>query len=376
MREYQICTNCVMDTSDSKIVFDESGVCDHCNSYYQNILPNWHTDERGQRELKTILDKIKADGKNKPFDCMMGLSGGLDSSYLAYLAVKEWGLRPKFITVNTHWNMPLADENIQKLADGLAVEFETITINWEELKDLHTAYFKSQVPYQDIPQDAAIFAASYNYAAKIKARYFLNGGNHSTECIRPPVEWAHVNDVRQMRHIHRKFGTIPLKKYPLLGFFKKNIYYRFFKKMHIIKPLNYVEYNKQEAINLLSNEFGWQPYQHKHYESRFTRFVEGYYMHNKFGMDNRRSHYSSLIVTKQITRNEVLEMLKSPPYDETEAIKDLEIIANKLDMTKDEFITLMNQPNKSWKDYKSGKAMVELALKLARVVGMERRNYR
>ena len=376
MLEYQICTNCVMDTSDSKIVFDENGMCDHCHNYYENILPHWQHGNNSAQELEKTLNEIKEYGKDKPFDCLIGVSGGLDSSYLAYAAVKLWGLRPKFISIDTHWNLPVADENIQKLADGLGIEIETITVDWDEQKDLQIAYFKSQVPYQDSPQDFAIFAASYNYASKNKVRYFLNGGNHSTECIRPPVEWTHVNDMAQLRDIHRKYGTRPLVEYPLLGFFQKNLYYRFFKNVCIIKALDMVPYNKQEAIELLGREFDYTPYQHKHYENRFTRFYEGYWLYNKFGFDHRRNHYSSLIVTEQISREDVLNMLESPPYDEEQAMEDLESIAERLDMTKEEFLELMKQPNKTWKDYKSNKTLIELSIKAARVLGIERRNYR
>jgi N-acetyl sugar amidotransferase len=365
-----------MDTSDSLINFDDKGVCDHCRNYYDNILPDWQHGKHGAQKLEKLLGEIKRHGKDKPYDCMMGLSGGLDSSYLAYAAVKLWGLRPKFINIDTHWNMPVADENIRKLVKGLDIELETIVVDWEELKDLQVAYFKSQVPYQDNPQDLAIFAASYNYAAKNNVRYFLNGGNHSNECIREPVEWTHINDMAQLRDIHRQFGKNPLVKYPTLGFFKKNLYYRFCKDMRIIKALDLIPYNKQEAIELLGREFDWKPYQHKHYENRFTRFYEGYWIYHKFGWDKRRAYYSSLIVTEQMSRGDVLEMLESPPYDETLAMEDLKYIANRLGITKDEFIALMKQPNKTWENYKSDKAMITFAIKTAKLFGMERRNYR
>ena len=307
---------------------------------------------------------------------MIGISGGLDSSYLAYAAIKLWGLRPKFISVDTHWNLPVANENIQKLQNGLGIEVETITIDWEELKDLQIAYLKSQVPYQDTPQDSAIFAASYNYAAKNNVRYFLNGGNHSTECIRPPVEWTHINDITQLRDIHRQFGNRPLVNYPTLGFFRKHLYYRFFKTLRIVKALDLIPYSKQDTIELLGREFGWEPYQHKHYENRFTRFYEGYWLYKKFGFDHRRNHYSSLIVTEQIKREDVLKMLEHPPYDEALTMEDLEYIAGRLDMTKDEFTALMDCPNKTWRDYKSNKAMISFAIKAAKALGRERRNYR
>ena len=373
--KYQICTNCVMDTSDSLIEFDEKGMCDHCRNYYENILPDWQYGNNND-ELERLLREIKESGKNKAYDCMIGLSGGLDSSYLTYAAVELWGLRPKIISIDTHWNLPVADENIQKLIDGLGIDVETITIDWEELKDLQIAFFRSQVPYQDTPQDAAIFAASYNFAVKNGIKYFLNGGNHSTECIREPVEWTHYNDMSLLRDIHKKYGEKPLKEYPTLGFFRKNLYYRYFKKMNIVKALNLIPYNKEETIALLGRKFDWRPYQHKHYENRFTRFYEGYWLYHKFGYDKRRAYYSSLIVTGQMDRDAVLEMLKSPPYDEDQAMEDLVYIAGRLDMTKDDLQALMRQPNKTWKDYKNSMAVIKLAFKCAKALKMERRNYR
>jgi len=375
-REYRICTNCVMDTSDSLIRFDENGMCDHCHNYYESILPGWQHGMNSAAELEKILSVTKDYGKDKTFDCLMGISGGLDSSYLAYTAVKKWGLRPKFISIDTHWNLPVADENIQKITEGLGVEIERITVDWPEQKDLHKAFLKSGVPYQDNPQDLAIFAAFYNYAEENNFRYILNGGNHSTECIRAPVEWTHFNDMAQLRDIHRQFGTVPLKNYPLLGFFKKNLYYRYIKRIHIIKALDLIPYNKQEAIETLGREISYTPYQHKHYENRFTRFYEGYWLYNKFGFDHRRNHYSSLIVTKQISRDEVLEMLRNPPYDETLAMEDMDFICEELEMSKDEFLRLMQQPNKTWQDYRSNKTVIEFAIMMGRLFRMEKRNYR
>jgi len=375
-REYQACSNCVMDTSDSLIRFDENGVCDHCRNYYDNILPNWQYGNNGKAELEKLLQEIREYGKGKQYDCMIGLSGGLDSSYLAYAAVGLWGLRPKFINIDTHWNMPVADENISKLRDGLGVDIETIVIDWEEQKDLHIAFLKSQVPYQDIPQDLAIFAASYNYAVNNNIKYILNGGNHSTECIREPVEWGHMNDISLLRDIHRQFGVKPLIYYPLLSFFRKNLYYRYIKGLRIVKALDLIPYKKQDAIELLGKEFGWEQYQHKHYENHFTRFFEGYWGYHKCGYDRRRPHYSSLIVTGQISRETVMNMLENPPYDEGEAMDDLKYVANQLGMQEEEFMALMRQPNKTWKDYKSDKAMIDFAIKAAKAFGLERRNYR
>jgi N-acetyl sugar amidotransferase len=215
-RGYQVCSNCVMDTSDSKIQFDSRGYCDHCNNFFNNILPNWHPDEASAKELEKIVEQIKTEGKNKKYDCIIGLSGGVDSSYITYLAKEKLSLRPLIFCVDTGWNLNVANENIKRIIKSLDLDMYTEVVNWEEMKDLQLAYFKSQVPYQDTPQDHAIFAALYNYAAKNGFKYVLTGGNYSTECVREPNEWVHVNDITQIKDIHRKFGKHPLTNFPVM----------------------------------------------------------------------------------------------------------------------------------------------------------------
>ena len=184
------CSNCVMDTTDPTIIFDENGICDYCNNYYNNILPNWHTNERGRSSIMKVVEKIKADGINKDYDCMIGISGGLDSSFLAHIAVKEFGLRPLFFHVDAGWNSDISTHNIQKLIDGLGADLYTEVVNWEEMKDLQRAFIKSQVPDIDTPQDLVFFSALYNYAAKNGYKYIITGGNFSTECVREPLTWG------------------------------------------------------------------------------------------------------------------------------------------------------------------------------------------
>lgn len=374
-QEYKICTNCVMDTTDSKIQFDENGYCDHCNNFYKNILPNWYPNETGARELEKIVNKIKRDGKNKQYDCLIGLSGGVDSSYLVYFAREKLGLRPLVFLVDTGWSLDVANENVERLIKGLNLDIHTKVVDWDEMRDLQLAFFKSQVPNQDI-QDHAIFAALYNFAAKNDFKYVLTGANFSTECIREPIEWAHVNDLTQIKDIYRKFGTRPLRKFPMCGMFKYRLYYRYIKGMKIVQPLNLIPYVKEDAIKELYERFGWERYQNKHFENVFTRFYEGYWLPKKFGYDKRRAHFSSLIVTGQLTREEALEILKEPPYPVEEAMQDMEVIASKLGITKAEFEKLMNGENKTYRDYKSSLTLIKAAIKLAQFVGFEKRNFR
>jgi len=376
MREYQVCSNCVMDTSDAQIKFDGNGMCDHCNNYYNNILPNWNTDEKGKLQLNQIVEKIKQEGKNKPYDCIIGLSGGVDSSYLAWYAIKKLGLRPLLYSVDTGWNLDVAINNVKKIVSGLNANLNEETVDWEALKDLQIAYYKSQVPYQDTPQDHVIFAALYNYASQNGIKYVLTGGNYSTECVREPNEWVYLNDIKQIKDIHKRFGTQSIKTLPLCGMFKYKLYYRYIKGMKIIKPLDLIPYTKADAIATLKAEFDWEPYQNKHYECIFTRFYEGYWLPKKFGYDKRRAHFSSLILTEQLQREEALRILENPPYDEELAMKDMEFIVNKLGLTKSEFISLMDQPNKTYRDYKNSAWISKLAIKTAILLGIEKRQFR
>ena len=374
----KVCSRCVMDTSDSKIQFDANGICDHCHNFDENIKPNWHPDARGKAELDALVAQIKAHGKGKRYDCIIGLSGGVDSSYLAYYAVKELGLRPLLYAVDTGWNLPVAVQNTKNLVDklGLWDSYYELKINQEQMMDLQLAYFKSNVPYQDTPQDHVIFASLYNYAVQHGIKYVLTGGNYSTECVREPNEWVYWNDIRQIRDIQKKFGKLSLKGLPMCGMFRHRLYYRYFKGMRNLRPLNLIPYVKKDVTAFLMREFGWEPYQNKHYESIFTRFYEGWWLPNKFGFDKRKAHFSSLILTGQKTREEALAELAHPPYDEAAAMEDLQYIVDKLGITKEEFMELFHQPNKSYKDYKNSFGMIEFAIRLARLFGVERMQYR
>ena len=375
-REYQVCRNCVMDTSDSKISFDESGLCDHCQNFYQNIEPNWDYQTTGPKRLASLVEQIKKEGQGKEFDCIIGLSGGMDSSYLLYYAKEILGLRPLAYSVDTGWTLNVAIENIEKSVRGLGLELHTEIINWNEMKDLQLAFFKSQVAYQDLPQDHVIFAGLYNYAVKNKIKYVLTGGNLSTECVREPIEWVYQNDLTHIKDIHKKFGQRPIKDLPMTSMFKYKLYYRFVKGMKVVRVLDMIPYTKEDATKTLHDKFDWQPYQNKHFESVFTRFYEGYWLVNKFGFDKRRAHFSSLILTKQLERERALDILSKPPYDEKQAMKDLEYICRKLSISKDDFLAMMNEPNKTYKDYKNTSWLIAIAVWVARLLRIERRQYR
>lgn len=372
-RPYQICASCIMDTSDSNIVFDEQGRCDYCNNYYRNILPNWHPNERGEREMRLVAEQIKKDSEGRDHDCIIGVSGGVDSSYLVVLAKEKLGLRPLIFHVDAGWNSQQSVNNIEKLVDGLGLDLHTEVINWLEMKDLQLSFFKAQVPHLDTPQDHAFFASLYNFAAKHGVKYILTGANYSTECVREPLEWHyHASDLAQLRDIHRKFGTRELKTFPQADIFTYKLYYRFIKGVRVVKPLNNFPYIKEEAMQELADRFGWQKYAHKHYESRFTRFYEGYWLPTKFGYDKRRAHFSSLILTGQLSRDEALEKIAKPAYDEETMAQDFEYIATKLDVTVDDLRALLAGPKKSYHDYKNRMGLINLGTLALRTIGLQK----
>lgn len=370
---YRICANCIMDTSDSGIVFDARGWCDYCTNFYEKIAPNWYHDERGEAQLQELAKKIRAAGKGRSHDCIIGVSGGVDSSYVTLVAKEKLGLRPLVFHVDAGWNSQQAVSNIEKLVDTLEVDLYTEVVDWLEMKDLQLAFFHAQVPHLDTPQDHAIFAALYNFAASNGFKYVLTGANYSTECVREPLEWHyHASDLTQIRDIHRRFGTRPLKTFPMADILTFKIYYRFIKGTRIVKPLNYIPYFKEPAMQELTDRFGWQKYAHKHYESRFTRFYESYWLPVKFGYDKRRAHFSSLILTKQMTREDALERIAQPAYDEATISQDFEYVATKLDLTVAELKQLLEGTNRSYRDYRNSMGLIEFGTKVLRATGEQR----
>lgn len=375
-REYQVCTNCVMDTTDSKITFDEKGVCDHCRNFEKNIRPYWNPNENRMEELQKIADKIREAGKGHDYDCILGLSGGADSSYLAYIAKEVMHLRPLAFVVDTGWNLNVAVENIEKIVKGLDLDMYTEVINWKEMADLQLSFFKAQISSQDFLQDHAIFASLYNYATKHHIKYVLTGSNNATEFIRPPVEWIYMNDIRMMRDIHNKYGRIPLKTFPQCGMFKYRLIYKYIYGMERVYPLDYVVYNKADAEIMLHNKYGWERYENKHYENVFTRFFEGYYLPTKFGFDTRKNVYSNQILAGTMTRDEAIELLKQPAYDPDMMEQDKEYIAKKLGISTEEFEKIIAGENKTPQDYKNTFWLIKLAVKACKLLGIENRNIR
>lgn len=361
-----------MDTSDSSIVFDHNGVCDHCNDFYDNIMPDWQYGKGRENQLLGIIDKIKKDGKGRDFDCILGMSGGVDSSYLLHVAVKKFGLRPLVFHVDGGWNSDIAVNNIEKLVDGLSVDLYTEVINWEEMRDFQLAYIKSGLSNIDVPQDHAFISTLYNFASKYNIKYILNGGNISTECVRNPLQWLYYGtDMSQINYIIKKFGTNSMKTYPFSSVLRHKIYLKYIRRINVVKPLNYISYVKNDALTMLNEEYGWLPYPQKHYESRFTKFYEGYWLPEKFGYDTRKVQYSSLILTGQMKRDDALQMLSKPAIPKEEVDQEFEYVATKLGISTDELNYYLNQPNKHYSDYPNRSWMFDYGAKVLKSIGVE-----
>lgn len=349
-RPYQICSTCIMDTSDPEIRFDEHGVCNHCAQYIRRVERELVSDPvvRGQRVLE-IVRRIRRAGAKKEYDCILGVSGGVDSSYLAYI-VKELGLRPLAVHFDNGWNSELAVDNIKKVLGKLGIDLYTYVVDWDEFCDLQKSFLKASIPNAEIPTDHAISAVLWNTAYKRGVRYIMNGSNLKTEGVMP-LAWTYSSyDYLHIQAVQKRFGSKQLKSFPRLGFFKF-LYYVGVVRIRTVNLLNHLDYDKKAAMQLLTEKFGWRPYTEKHYESVWTRFYQGYYLVEKFGYDKRRPHLSALINSGQISRREALERIKAKSYPDDLFNKDYDFTLKKFGLAREEFESLLKQPKKPHSAY-------------------------
>ncbi|MER2516567.1 MAG: N-acetyl sugar amidotransferase [Candidatus Accumulibacter phosphatis] len=367
MGTYQICTRCVMDTSDPEIVFDEDGVCNHCLHFDNVQAKQWFPGEAGKPKLAAILDTIREDGRGNEYDCIIGLSGGVDSSYLA-VKLKEFNLRPLVVHVDAGWNSELAVSNIEKVVKHSNYDLHTHVMNWEEMRDLQLSYLKAGVANQDVPQDHAFFASMYHFSVKHRIKYILSGGNIATEAVFPTA-WHHsAMDAINLKDIHRKYGARPMKDYRTISFSEYYFLYPFVRGMRTFLPLNFMAYDKEAALKYLSDVIGYRPYPRKHGESVFTKFFQNHYLPVRFGYDKRRPHLASLIVSGQMTRDEALRKLDEPLYDVDELELDIEYFCKKLRIPRREFDELMQAPIHHASDFKTWNGRQQFAKKMQRIV--------
>lgn len=347
---YRMCTRCVMDTSAPHITFDEQGVCNYCHTFENVTRKGWFPNEEGARRWAAISEEIRQAGKGKEYDCILGLSGGIDSSYLA-IKVKEWGLRPLVVHVDAGWNSELAVANIEKIVKHCGFDLHTHVVDWEEMRDLHLAYLRAGISNQDVPQDHVFFSSLYHFATRNGIRYILSGGNLATEGIFPSGWHGAAMDAINLKAIHRKYGERPLKTYSTISFFAYYFWYPFVKKMRTVRPLNYMPYDKNAAITELERTIGWRSYGRKHGESLFTKLFQNHYLPVKFGYDKRKPHLSSLIVSGQMTRDEALGKLAEPLYDPQELEIDITYFCKKLRISRAQFDEFMTGPKRDYSEF-------------------------
>lgn len=338
-----------MDTSDPEIHFDKNGVCNHCLRYDVELPKRVFTGKPAEEKLNQLVKKIKEYGHNKEYDCLIGVSGGVDSTYVAYL-IKKLGLRPLAIHFDNGWNSELAVSNIQKVLDRLNIDLYTYVIDWEEFKSLQQSFLKASTPDSEVPTDHAINALLFQEASKRNIRYIISGMNFTTESMLVPA-WSYGHsDWKYIRSVHSLFENTPLKHYPHYTFFNL-FWWTFIKRIQSVSILNYINYNKKEVMDILQNELGWVYYGGKHYESVYTRFFQGYILPTKFGIDKRRGHLSDLILAGQITRDEALNEMGKISYDPNLLAEDEIFVKKKLGFDDNSFNHLMNLPIKSFNDY-------------------------
>jgi len=347
MNDYRICTRCVMDTSDPDIQFDREGVCNHCHTYDLAVKRYVVSGEAGRKRIEAIVRTVKSLGANKPYDCVIGLSGGVDSTYTAY-KVKQLGLRPLAIHLDNGWDSELAVKNIENICNRLKIDLHTIVLDWEEFRSLQLAFLKASTPDSEIPSDHAIAAASIQTATKVGVGYIITGNNIRTE-THVPRAWSQGHlDWLYIRSVNRRFGSAELKTFPHLKWWEFYLNPWDHRFIHI---LNYLDYSKKDAIPVLERDLEWKYYGGKHYESIYTRWYQGYWLPQKFGFDKRRSHLSSLICSGEITRAEALESLKTPTYSASLQEEDTAYVMKKLGLTPDELKRIFTLPRKTYWDY-------------------------
>lgn len=373
---YSICSRCVMDTSDTALSFDAEGVCNRCREYEQRIEPWWHYGANHEDQLSKILLQIRESGQAKAYDCLIGLSGGLDSCFLLHMAVKKWGLRPYVFHVDAGWNLPVAEKNIRRICDKLDVKLHIKKMDWEDMRQLQLAFFKAGHAGLDAPQDHAFSAQVDKLTEELGIKYILNGYNIATEIIANPESWNEgagpLGDGTYIRDVLRKNSGYKTKNYTYTSGFKHKFWLPYVKGVKTLQLLNYIPITKQGMIDTLVSEYGYEPYKQKHFEDLLTKFIEGWWLPTRFGYDIRKAQLSSLVVTGQMTRQEALDILSSPPLTEDEANDLFKQVAAKLQIPEEELMAYHDMP-KVYRKYRNNAWAFRIGIWLYSLLGLDRR---
>lgn len=375
-RPYQICKCCVMDTTDEDIIFDSNGICMRCNEYKERIEPEWNHGKGHEKELQELIANIKKSGEGKDYDCILGLSGGLDSSYMLHLAVKEWRLRPFVFHIDAGWNLPVAKENIKRLTDKLGVKLHIKKMDWNEMREMQIAWFRTGLEMLDAPQDHAFIALIDEYSAKLGVKYILNGYNICTEIVADPASWEKcagpTGDGTYIRDVVNKYCKIPIENYTYTSGLKHKFINPYIKGVKTVKPLNLVEFTRESMVKTLAGEYGYVPYGQKHFEDLITKFLEGWWQPTRFGHDIRRAQLSSLVITGQMSRDEALKILEQPSLSEEESKELFSEVAKKLRISEEELMKLHDMPECTEK-FKSQEKLFEIGIKVYSKLGLDQR---
>ena len=349
MNQYQICKRCVMDTIDPEITFNDQGFCNHCETFFDEIKTIVPKGKEREAQLAQMINKIKDAGKNQKYDCLIGVSGGVDSSYVAYI-VKELGLRPLAVHMDNGWNSEESVKNIRSLCTNLEIDYESYVLDWTEFKDIQLSVLKSSIVEVEIPTDVAIASILHKVASKNNIKFIIGGGNYATEGILPDSWFYNPKDLKLLKSIHSIFGTKKMKSFPSFDW-KAEIYYKFFRGIKMVYLLNLLPFDKSMALETLKEKVGYHEYGGKHHESVYTRFVQSYIQPVKFHLDYRKATFSSQICSGTMTRDDAIEALKKLPYNESMLNADREYVRKKFDLSLAEFNEILNSKPKSYKDY-------------------------
>jgi N-acetyl sugar amidotransferase len=357
-RQYQVCNQCVMDTTDPEISFDEEGVCNHCKGFFLRVAEELRSKDPDQ--LQELIADIKSSGEGKQYDCIVGVSGGVDSTYVCFLA-NRYGLRPLAVHLDNGWNSELAVRNIELTLEKLSIELFTHVTDWEEFRDVQLSLWKSGVPNIEAVTDHCINTLLIKVASKFGVKHVLSGNNIATEGILPR-SWGYDNrDWKFIKSIQKQFGTMSTASLPHMNL-ANAVYYLIFKKIKFVRLLDYIDFSKEDACQQLEAELGWKPYVFKHGESIFTRFFQGVILVDRFGIDKRKAHYSSLICSGQMTRNDAMSLLEQPPYEGQQREADLEFVLKKFQLTREEFVSFQNAPRRDHNSFPSNSWIFESEL--------------